>query len=159
MARPMLFGGFALRNSSAPEGAADHSPRREPWDSVCRKTPSPVRGGRSRVARHRDFSAAPHGAFYECLSPLPHGSRRGLSSAAPSGAFPKTKASCQKSLPGTTFNGLTKLLTRCYNRRHDPEVTEQKFRFARSRSGFCVRKTELSIIGENNGLLFLFFRR
>ena len=143
LARPMLFGGFALRNSSAPEGATDHSPRREPWVSVCRKTRSPVRGGRAGWPVIATFLPPLTGLSTNAYHPFPTAKRvksRGSrvesqkfriaafifffiflaldsrpstldpSSTAPSGAFPKTKASCQKLLPDPRNDRLTACL-------------------------------------------------
>ena len=60
-----------MRNSSAPEGAVDHSPRREPWDSVCRKTQSPVRGGRIRLPVIETFLPPLTGLSTNACHPFP----------------------------------------------------------------------------------------
>ncbi len=61
--------------------AIEHSPRREPWDRIGRRSAQPQRGVRCRPA----FSLAPLGLAGSHTS-VPHGLRRGLCFDAPTGA-------------------------------------------------------------------------
>ena len=83
----------------APIGAADCSPRREPWGrSDKHSIDSPVRGD-SKVAMTGARLLPPlNGALSFPAHPVPRDAARGLWSFAPSGAFPKTQASCQNLL-------------------------------------------------------------